>query len=251
MNPAPVIVVTSAYGADFVRLRGQDFFIPLVAGAGADGIEIRRELRSPAEPNLAALGAMVTAHGLFAVYSAPLDLWSADGAFAGAELAAVLAEAEALGAHWLKLTLGHYSAACDLAPLARLLAGRDGPRLMIENDQTEHGGTIAQLAPFLDACRHAGVPVGMVFDTGNWRWTATEPADAARALGKFVDYVHCKGIAGSAGRLRAVPLNDEAGDWPGVFRAFRPGVPRAVEFPLAGPDLAALTRSHVDGLRAL
>ncbi|VEA71012.1 Uncharacterised protein [Serratia rubidaea] len=44
-----VIVVTGAYGTDTVQQRGgQAAMLPIIADAGADGVEIRRELFSPA-----------------------------------------------------------------------------------------------------------------------------------------------------------------------------------------------------------
>ncbi|HCT3325892.1 TPA: sugar phosphate isomerase/epimerase, partial [Enterobacter cloacae] len=40
-----IMVVTAAYGADQVRQAGgQRAMLPVIAGAGADGVEIRREL---------------------------------------------------------------------------------------------------------------------------------------------------------------------------------------------------------------
>lgn len=39
-----IMVVTAAYGADQVRQAGgQRAMLPVIAGAGADGVEIRRE----------------------------------------------------------------------------------------------------------------------------------------------------------------------------------------------------------------
>ena len=54
-----IIVVTAAYGNDHVKaLGGQSAVLPFIAGSGADGVEIRRELFSAAElkqlPTLAA-----------------------------------------------------------------------------------------------------------------------------------------------------------------------------------------------------
>jgi hypothetical protein len=47
-----IIVVTAAYGNDHVKaLGGQSAVLPFIAGAGADGVEIRRELFSADELN--------------------------------------------------------------------------------------------------------------------------------------------------------------------------------------------------------
>ncbi|OLR84948.1 xylose isomerase, partial [Bacillus sp. MB366] len=47
-----IIVVTAAYGNDHVKsLGGQAAVLPFIADAGADGVEIRRELFSAEEFN--------------------------------------------------------------------------------------------------------------------------------------------------------------------------------------------------------
>lgn len=49
----------------------------------------------------------------------------------------------------------------------------------------------------------------------------------------------------------AVRLADSAAPWRAVLRALPAGVPWAIEYPLAGDDLSAVTRSEVECLRAL
>lgn len=73
-----IIVVTAAYGNDHVKsLGGQAAVLPFIADAGADGVEIRRELFSAEELNaLPALAAAIERHGLLACYSAPQALVS-------------------------------------------------------------------------------------------------------------------------------------------------------------------------------
>jgi hypothetical protein len=48
-----------------------------------------------------------------------------------------------------------------------------------------------------------------------------------------------------------VRLADSAAPWRAVLRALPAGVPSAIEYPLAGDDLSAVTRSEVECLRAL
>lgn len=68
-----IMVVTAAYGADQVRQAGgQRAMLPVIAAAGADGVEIRRELFSSEELlALPALGESIELLGLLACYSAP------------------------------------------------------------------------------------------------------------------------------------------------------------------------------------
>ncbi len=243
MASKPVTVTTSAYGADLVRERGQAYFVPLVARAGAAGIEIRQELFTAAPP-LESLRDAIAEQGLFAIHSAPLELWRPDGGLAIESLQRARTEAAALGARFLKVALGHFDDGCPVSELVDLLAG-SATRLLIENDQTAHGGRIAPLAAFFTACAVVNLPVGMTFDIGNWRWTGTDPSVAAELLAPSVEYVHCKGVIEDSGKLKAVPLTDADPAWRALFARFPPNVPRAIEFPLVGDDLEAVTRQYV------
>ncbi len=244
MESKPVTVATSAYGADRVRERGQAHFVPIVARAGAAGIEIRQELLTPADPTLETLRDVIAEQGLFAIYSAPLELWHADRALATESLRRAQAEALILGARFLKVALGHFDDGCPVSTLIDSLAGST-VRLLIENDQTAHGGRIAPLAAFFTACTVANLPIGMTFDIGNWRWTGTDPSAAAEIFAPYVEYVHCKGVTEDGGKLKAVPLTDADPVWRALFARFPPNVPRAIEFPLVGGDLEAVTRQYV------
>ncbi|MDS0114154.1 sugar phosphate isomerase/epimerase, partial [Enterobacter hormaechei subsp. steigerwaltii] len=164
-----IMVVTAAYGADQVRQAGgQRAILPVIAGAGADGVEIRRELFSNDElMALPALGESIELLGLLACYSAPAPLFMPDGTL-NTDLPRYLSEASALNALWLKVSLGHFS---DKQPLEalRALLDESGMTLVVENDQTDCG----QLAPmqrFKAACRVMALPVTLTFDMGNWLW---------------------------------------------------------------------------------
>jgi len=248
--PPEIAITTSAFGADAVRTQGQAAWLELIAAAGATQVEIRAELFT-ADPDLDALREAITTAGLGCVYSVPLELWSDAGAGLSPRLREALADARQLGADTLKVSLGHYRPATDLSGLAQLLDG-GGPRLLVENDQTLQGGRVEPLRAFVQAAHAAGLPVGLTFDVGNWRWQDEDPLQAARLLGPDVRYLHCKAVRRRAGGLHAVP--PEAADllaWQNLLQFFPAGVRRAIEFPLLGPDLAAETRRQVAALRAL
>ena len=97
-----IIVVTAAYGNDHVKsLGGQAAVLPFIANAGADGVEIRRELCSAEELNaLPSLAATIERHGLLACYSAPQALFTDNGEL-NPDLPTLLAEAQTLNALWL------------------------------------------------------------------------------------------------------------------------------------------------------
>lgn len=246
----PVSVSLSSYGASLVRERGQASFLALLAQAGAARAELREELFA-APPDPQALSSAVHALGLDCLYSAPLELWTEQGRLDTA-LAPTLARAQACGARWLKVSLGHYRAGYDLGELAQQLAGQP-VQLLVENDQTAQGGRIEALQAFFADAEAQDLGVGMTFDIGNWLWQ-TQPVDeAAQRLGRHVRYVHCKAVRHNAdGKLVALPPDDtDLQQWQRLFRQFPAGVPRAIEYPLQGDDLLAVTRRHVDSLARL
>lgn len=245
----PVLVAASAYGADFVRRVGHAHLIPIVAAAGAAGLEIRRELFVEL-PDFEALHDLLVEHHLFSVYSAPIELFRADGALARAELDQVMQEAQQLQSRFVKVALGHFSPASNMLDWARFVAQAPVP-LLLENDQTAHGGKLDAIASFLAVCSGTGVPLGMTFDIGNWRWSGVDVETAARTLAGHVQYVHCKGVWDDGVKLRAVPLEAEDKHWRQLFSHFPRGVQRAIEFPLIGADLESVTRSYVTMLASV
>jgi len=239
----PVLVAASAYGADLVRRVGHADLVPMVAASGAAGLEIRRELFDGPQ-DLAALGALIAQRKLFAVYSAPFELFGADGKFDRAAIELAMGEAEEVGARYLKVSLGHFSAASDLQALLRYLSTAP-VEVLLENDQTEQGGRLEPIVSFLALCTGNGYSFGMTFDMGNWRWQGIDPELAARTLAPHVRYVHCKGVRDDQGKLKAVPLEAQDAYWQQLLSHFPKGIQRAIEFPLVGSDLEEVTRRYV------
>ena len=243
-----IMVVTAAYGADQVRQAGgQRAMLPVIAGAGADGVEIRRELFSNDElMALPALGESIELLGLLACYSAPAPLFMPDGTL-NPDLPRYLSEASALNALWLKVSLGHFS---DKQPLEalRTLLDESGMTLVVENDQTDCG----QLAPmqrFKAACRVMALPVTLTFDMGNWLWVGDSPEEAARQLAPAVSYIHVKAAVPHKAQVRAVAPDQADSRWRDLLNQLPADAPRGIEFPLEGTDLTAVTRHYVNLLR--
>ncbi len=227
-----IIVVTAAYGADKVReAGGQRAMLHVIAGAGADGVEIRRELFSDAElASLPTLAGSIELLGLLACYSAPDALFTPDGNL-NPMLPRYLAEAATLNALWLKVSLGHFSDKQQLDAL-RALLDETGMTLVVENDQTRCG----QLAPmqrFKAACRVMNLPVTLTFDMGNWLWVGESPEEAVPHQQQY----------------RAVPPDNDSARWQALLDQLPADAPRGIEFPLEGPDLTAVTRHYVNLLR--
>ena len=155
-----IIVVTGAYGADTVKQQGgQRALLPIIAGAGADGVEIRRELFAAGElDSLPALAGEIERQQLFAVYSAPEALFTPQHTL-NPNLPTLLAEAQALNARQLKLSLGHFRPGFDFTEL-KVALEQHPVKLVVENDQTPDCGILSMLNAFsmqrkIATCRSA------------------------------------------------------------------------------------------------
>ncbi|MDZ5431803.1 TIM barrel protein [Pseudomonas fluorescens] len=250
MNKPAVSISLSSYGADLVRQRGQGSFIEILAAAGANRIEWREELLTDEDP--AQLSEATRTQGLESVYSSPMELWLAGQSKPNPELINALQRAQTFGAKWLKVSLGYFTDNNDLQILARVL-GQSPVQLLVENDQTLHGGRIEPFQRFFTEVEQHRLPIKMTFDIGNWHWQDQSAASAARLLGRHVGYVHCKAVSRRAdSKLVAIP--PAASDlhlWEQLLRHMPQGVMRAAEYPLQGDDLVQLTTEHVAVLSCL
>ena len=248
----PILVSLTAFGAAEVRLHGQLWFTRLSHEAGADGIEVRSELLVDAASELPALAQALHDAKMRVVYSSADGLWTAEGALDRTAFQHALQAAKTLGAHRLKMAIGGFGAASH----ASLMTLRDNLQtakieLVIENDQTPTAGTLPALQDFFDAANDQGFFLGMTFDMGNWHWTGECPLLAAAALAPQVRYVHCKGVQRLPHRWVAVPLAESSAPWRAVLRALPADVPWAIEYPLIGDDILAVTRQEIDQLRSV
>ncbi|WP_180697910.1 sugar phosphate isomerase/epimerase family protein [Pseudomonas crudilactis] len=250
MNKPAVSISLSSYGAELVRQRGQASFIDVLAAAGANRIEWREELLTREDP--AQLAMATQAQGLQSIYSSPTELWLAGQAQPNPELITALQQTEAFGSKWLKVSLGYFTDNNDLQALAERLQ-HSPVQLLVENDQTLHGGRIEPFQRFFAAVEQHNLPIKMTFDIGNWQWQDQSATSAARLLGRHVGYVHCKAVARRPdGKLVAVPpAVSDLHLWEQLLRHMAQGVMRAAEYPLQGEDLVQLTTEHVAALARL
>ncbi|MBF8743446.1 sugar phosphate isomerase/epimerase family protein [Pseudomonas guariconensis] len=249
MHANPVSISLSSFGADTVKRRGQVAYLPLLAQAGACRVEWREELFDT-WPDADALAKASVELGLESLFSTPLELWREDGSLEPA-VAERLHLAERIGAVALKVSLGHYRDTCDLHALRPLLGRRTA--LFVENDQTVQGGRLEPLRQFFERAAALDLAPGMTFDIGNWYWQGESPVQAAQALGRWVQYVHCKAVTRrDDGRQVAVPPQaSDLAAWRQLMTHFMPGVPRAIEYPLVADDLLGYTRQQVQHLAVL
>jgi sugar phosphate isomerase/epimerase len=247
LNAPPIIVSASAYGTEFVRQRGQSGCIPIIANAGAKGIEIRRELFFADQIEFRDLSSAIAQAGLFTVYSAPTGLFGSRGELNQLELPAIFAEATMLNARFLKLSLGSIPAEFPPRELDTFLSSFS-VKLLVENDQTMTGGRIESLEAFFATCQTANIPVRMTFDIGNWYWAGEDPMLAAGSLCSFVDYIHVKAVQRLNGKLITVPLEESDGSWGQILKALPTQIPRGIEFPIRSEDLEKRSREYVTEL---
>jgi sugar phosphate isomerase/epimerase len=248
----PILISLSSFGAAEVRRHGQLWFTRLAHAAGADGVEVRGELLANPRAELNAIAGAARELSLELVYSSPHGLWNTDGELDGKALDDALRWSALLGAPRMKMSIGGYRGQSwpTLATLKRRLQD-ENMDLVVENDQTAAAGTLDAIWDFLDAAGNADLHLGMTFDMGNWHWTGECPLQAAQRCAPRVSYVHCKGVQRQPQRWVAVPLADSAAPWRAVLRELPADVPWAIEYPLAGDDLEAVTRHEVVALRAL
>jgi sugar phosphate isomerase/epimerase len=240
-----VLISLGSFGAAEVRRHGQATFARLAHEAGADGVEVRGELLTDAARELPAIRDAVTS--MRRVYSSPEGLWDAQGRLDTGALERALAAACQIDAPRLKMSIGGWQPAASAASLRELRArlADSAIELVIENDQTPAAGTLGALCAFFDAAQSHGLSLPLTFDMGNWHWQGECPLQAAQRLGARVGYVHCKGVQRLPHKWVAVPLAESAAPWRAVLREMPPGLPWAIEFPLAGDDLVAVTRAQV------
>lgn len=243
-----IMVVTAAYGYDTVRnAGGQTAMLPVIAGAGADGVEIRREMFTDAELSaLPTLASAIEIFDLLACYSAPQPLFLENGTL-NPQLPALLQEAQTLRALWLKVSLGHFIDATPFDTLRDWLES-SGMALVVENDQTPCG-RLEPMQRFNAACQQHALPISLTFDMGNWLWVGDSPEESARQLSSSVGYVHVKAATAHNDSYRAVPPDRADPRWLELLEHLPGDVPRGIEFPLEGEDLTAVTRRYVELLR--
>ncbi|MEH7331569.1 hypothetical protein V7161_02905 [Neobacillus drentensis] len=237
-----VIVPLNAFDRFKVLENGQESFIQLIAQSGAFGVEIRRELLRVQDPQLDKIRNEIASDGLFAVYSAPIELWKENHQLNKTELTEIFKEAMMMGAKWLKVSLGHYKhEASNISDLGPYLNQYKNIQLLVENDQTPHGGNVSQLTSFFENVTEKKVPVKMTFDAGNWYYSGQSVEDALDKLSPYVLYLHLKQV--EEGPI-TVPLQREGShSWKKVMQHFPSTMLKALEFPIEPMEK---TKDYID-----
>ena len=240
-----IFVVTAAYGRErLAKLGGQMNILPLIAAAGADGDEIRRELLGGRR--LSALAKTIADNNLKACYSAPEPLFTEQGRV-NPLLPSLLQETRELNARWIKLPSGNYHSPSQLAALREIITP-NAPALVIENDQTPYS-RLANIIRLRDALQKQRLSYALAFDMANWLWVDESPELAAENLRQDIGYIHVKAATAYPGGYRAIALDEAEPRWLQLFKQLPATSPCGIEFPLEGHDLLAVTRHYIRVLR--
>ncbi|WP_194725207.1 sugar phosphate isomerase/epimerase family protein [Noviherbaspirillum malthae] len=250
-----VFISLSSFGAAEVGRHGQLWFARLAHEAGADGVEVRGELLRDLggeSGEVDDLAGGLRGMKLRVVYSSPEGMFGEDGELDTAAINRGLSIASRLGAARLKMSIGKFSPASIASlPVLKTQLNKSAIELVIENDQTDTAGTLGALRKFFRAADAAGLALPMTFDMGNWHWAGECPQQAASVFGSRVAYIHCKGVQHQAQRWAAVPMTRSSAAWRSILGALPNGLPCAIEYPLIGDDLLAVTQSEISSLRAI
>ncbi|SFB20284.1 MULTISPECIES: sugar phosphate isomerase/epimerase [unclassified Bacillus (in: firmicutes)] len=232
-----VIIPLNAFNTNSVKENGHGDFVPFIKEIGAQGIEVRKELLTPRDYPLEKLKQHIQEHELYTVFSAPVELWSEDGKLNHEPLKEIVTEVHQLEPNLLKLPLGHYQNQSDLAQVKEFMEQLPkGTKLMIENDQTLHGGNVQHLKDFFENALKQDLDVTMTFDVGNWLFTNENVFEALHKLKPYVQYVHLKHVEEQESGLVTLPMPlHEKNE---VLEAFPQHLPIALEFPLERDDTA-------------
>jgi len=246
-----VFITTSAFGTEAVLEKGQGFYFPIIAKAGGVGVEVRKELFSEKDNSIRELKKLIKQQNLLSVYSVPFSIWKHSGVLNEDHIILAVKEAIDLGAKFVKFSLGEFnslqSSINDLKELLiKLNIEKNDLQVTVENDQTKYGGNIKSLNNFLDECLSKGIPIGMTFDIGNWRWSGEDVYDAAITLARHVIYIHCKHVEFKINKWVTLPLPKENDSkWREILSVLPQDVPKAIEFPINGGNLEEITRQYV------
>lgn len=213
--------------------------LPDILAAGAYGVEVRRELMGEPLLEIQEIKNQIVRSNLFCIYSAPIELWTLNHVLQQEKLQLAALEARELGAKWMKIPLGYYEQnISDLSVLKEWLRwNMPDIQLLIENDQTLHGGNLNRLESFFVNADKQNIPIKMAFDSGNWLFTNEETERALQKLSPYIIYLHLKHVDHVEGELTTLPLlADKKELWKKIVTSFPANMAKALEFPLTSTE---------------
>lgn len=212
-----------------------------------DKIELRREYNAGTLTEISQLNTLRLQQRLVYFYSVPENLF-VDG-HVNPQLPLYVAEAQALGASYIKMTLGNFDQSTDFRPQDVLDWIPAGIQLNLENDQTIANTDPDTLQRFFHSFDRTNRRVGFVNDLGNWIFTKRDTLVMSKQLLPFTRFVHLKNyVLDAQGNPQTVAFNQGELDYATLLDLFPTELPVALEYPSTitalEQDLAVLTQKE-------
>ncbi|MGX7327910.1 sugar phosphate isomerase/epimerase family protein [Enterococcus bulliens] len=232
----PIFLNLLVFDSEFKNGATQLELVEQASDLGFEHIEIRREYFRDLKNELAPIRDIAKRRNLTLFYSIPDQLYL-DG-YINPHLQDYLEEALFLGVSQVKFTIGEFKNDLLTHELKALL--KKGIAIAIENDQTAESGKIATIASFMKKIKEAQLPIGYVFDLGNFRFVDENEQDALDLLASYVTYLHLKDVTFHEDKPVATDLDLGVIDWKQAINAL-PDIPVAIEYPTQ--DTATILRA--------
>lgn len=194
---------------------------------GFKKVELRREYFQNIKNEIPVIKRIAEDLGIELFYSVPDEVF-VDGQL-NISLANYLEEAKQMGVKHIKWNIGDFQPTTSLQELAKLT--NKGIHINVENDQTQTSGTIQAIQQFMTKIREAQLPIGYVYDLGNWRFVGEDEQEAVEKLQEYIEYIHVKDVRYEENKPQAAALDTGEIDWRNILSQIQKEVPVAIEYP--------------------
>lgn len=237
-----VILNTWIFENDVKNGIKQDELVDRVSKLSVDGIEVRREYFKDLDSELPKVAKKAKQYGLIVNYSVPDQVFLDDGTL-NPKLVTYFQEGLIMGIKKIKFNIGNFAAFTGDLKQAFSEVPLDKITMNVENDQTELSGSVKALTTFLGSTKQQNVPVGYVYDLGNWAFTKQDAIQSADELSQYTDYIHLKNVINNDGDLvTSKNLDEGMFDWRAILAHLPKKVAFALEYPM---DNKALIQSQI------
>lgn len=219
------------FDSDFQSGSSQVDLVRKAIDLGFTHIEIRREYFRDVDTEFQQIKELVNTFNLTLFYSVPDQLY-VDSKL-NPKLTTYLDEAFLLGVTQVKWTIGDFDTELHQNELKALL--KKGVKITVENDQTQESGKIAAIESFMKQIKTTSLPIGYVFDLGNFRFVGETETDALDKLAPYITYLHLKDVTYQNEQPLAIDLDSGVIDWRSVLHLL-PSIPVAIEYPTSSTD---------------
>jgi sugar phosphate isomerase/epimerase len=241
----PVHITANSLIHDDVTLEDA---LQIASEAGFDGFEVRHELLplTLSSTEIQAIHQQLQQFPMAPTYSKPFSLFQ-NGRFEPVFIQQTLAEARSFGCRRIKFSaIGVAFDEQEFVGLPELctLLHREATDIVVtvENDQSMASGDLLLWERFFARTTALACPIKMTFDLANWTCADTDAVEAAKRLGRYVEYIHVKSVERQGNRWASVPISQASISHP-AFAFLPTSAPRALEFPLMTTGNEELQRS--------